>query len=320
MALQTNAFTTYDAVGNTQDISQIVHNISATETPLIGAIKKTKAKSVLHEWQTDKLADADAGNAVLEGDVVSGSTTTPTTREKNYCQISRKDVVVTGTQEIVEKHGRSSEMLYQIAKRSKELKRDMEAVITGNQGWNAGDGTTARKLRSLESWITTNTDRNTSATTPGADASGSDQPATDASTTRDFDEDMLKAVVQKCYLQGAAPSLLMVGPYNKGVVSGFTGRAQARHSIDPERIQASASLYASDFGEIKVSPNRFQRERSAFVIDPDYMAIAYLREPTTFDLAKTGDSLRKAIVSEYTLAMLNEAAHGVIADISTTSS
>lgn len=320
MAIETNAFSTYSAVGNKTDISEVISLISSAETPFIAAAGRTDAKAVLHEWQTDKLADASADNAVLEGDVVTGSASSPTVREKNYCQISRKDVVVTGTQESVEKHGRKSEMLYQLAKRSKELKRDMEAVLTRNQGWVAGNATTARKLRSLESWLSTNANRNEAASTPGADATGADAAATDADETRAFTETLLQDVIQSCYLQGSTPTLLMVGPYNKGVVSGFTGRAQARHSIDPERIQASASLYASDFGELKVMPNRFQRERSAFVIDPDFVKIAFLRKPIVQELAKTGDSHRKALVAEYTLAMMNEAAHGVIADLDETAS
>lgn len=315
MTMETNAFSTYVAVGNKDDLASVIFTISSAETPFLSAIQKSKATAVLHEWQTDRLADADADNAVLEGDVVEGSETAPTVRAQNYCQISRKDVVVTGTQEIVEKHGRESELGYQLAKRGKELKRDMEAILTGNQGWDPGDATTPRKLRSLESWLTTNVSRNEDAATPGESATDSDEAATDASATRAFTEELLKEVVQACYMQGSSPNLLMVGPYNKGVVSSFTGRAQARHSIDPERIQASASLYASDFGEIKVMPNRFQRERSAFIVDPDYVAVAFLRDVQTIELARTGDAHRKAILAEYTLAMSNEAAHGVIADL-----
>ena len=107
----------------------------------------------------------------------------------------------------------------------------------------------------------------------------------------------------------------MVGPFNKGTVSGFTGRAQARQNIAEDKIQAAAHLYASDFGDLKVVPNRFQRERSAFVLDPDFLDVAFLRPIQEHDLAKTGDSERKYVVAEYTLCMKNEAAHGVIADL-----
>ena len=111
----------------------------------------------------------------------------------------------------------------------------------------------------------------------------------------------------------------MVGPHNKQVVSQFTGRSQARQNIGANKIQAAADLYASDFGDIKVIPNRFSRERSAIVMDPEYASVAFLRPIFTYDLAKTGDSIRKDMRVEYTLEMRNEAAFGVIADINTTS-
>ncbi len=109
----------------------------------------------------------------------------------------------------------------------------------------------------------------------------------------------------------------MVGPFNKGVVSGFTGRSSARQNIGADKIQAAAHLYASDFGDIKVVPNRFQRERTAFVLDPEYVSVAYLRRIHKKDLATIGDAERCFLQAEYTLCMKNEKAHGVIADLLT---
>ncbi len=319
MAIQTNAFSTYDAIGNREDLTDVIYNISPRDTPLITAVGKGKAKAVLHEWQTDTLATATTDNAQLEGDVVAGTASTPTTRAQNYCQISRKDVVVTGTQEAVDKAGRDSEMNYQTAKRGAELLRDMETIVTGNQGQVAGGTTTARKLRSLESWLSTNTSRNTGATaTPGKSATIATAGATDASATRAYTEALLKSVVQQVYSSGGMPTLHMVGPVNKQNVSDFTGRSSARQNIDEKKILGVANLYASDFGDLTVIPNRFSRERSAFVLDPEYVAISYLRPIQRRNLAVTGDSDRKFMLAEYTLEMRNEAAHGVIADINST--
>lgn len=321
MAKETNAFATYDAAGNREDLTDIIYDISPTTTPFVTSIGKSKATAVLHEWQTDSLASASTANAQLEGDVVTGTASSPTTRLQNTCQISRKDAVVTGTQESVKKAGRSSEMNYQIAKRGKELLRDMESIMTGNQGAVTGGTTIARKLRSLESWITTNTNRNTAATgTAGANSTGQTDPAQDASAQRTLTEALLKDVIQQCYSSGGMTTgdeFLMVGPYNKGVVSGFTGRSQARQNIGEEKIQAAAHLYASDFGDIKIVPNLFSRERSATLICPEYASTAYLRGIHKKDLAVTGDSQRKFIQAEYTLEMRNEAAMGVIADLNT---
>jgi hypothetical protein len=321
MALQTNAFTTYGAVGNREDLTGVIYDISPTETPVVTSLGRTKAKAVLHEWQTDALASASTSNAVLEGDVVTGTASTATTRLQNTCQISRKDVVVTGTQESVDKAGRDSEFRYQTVKRGKELLRDMEAIITGNQGAVTGNATTARKLRSIESWITTNTNRNTAATaTPGANSTAQTAGATDASALRTLTEAMVKNVVQQCYSSGGMTTgdeFLNVGPYNKGVISGFTGRSSARQNIGETKIQAAAHLYASDFGDVKIVPNLFSRERTATLVCPEYAAVAYLRPIKRDDLAKTGDSMRKVILTEYTLEMRNEKAFGVIADLNT---
>lgn len=268
------------------------------------------------EWQTDSLAAASTTNAQLEGDDVTRVTAAPTTRLTNYCQISRKDATVSGTQEAANSAGRKSEMAYQMAKRTKELKRDMESILTQNRGANSGGATTARTLRSLESWLGTNQSR----AAGGASATASTVGAADATAgnQRAFTETILKTVVQSAYTNGGSPSILMVGPVNKQKVSDFTGRTSARQNIGAEKIQAAASMYASDFGDLKVVPNRFQRERTAFLLDPEYAAVAYYRSFASFPLAKVGDADSRVILSEYTLEMRNEAAHGVAADLTTT--
>lgn len=273
MAVQTNAFLTYDAIGNRESLSEVITNISPEDTPFLNLCGSEVATAVMHEWQTDTLAAADIDNAQLEGDVVDGTASTPTVREKNYCQISRRDVVVSSTQETVKKAGRSGkELSYQLANRAKELKRDMEAILVGNQGYNVGAAGTARRTRSIESFLATNVDRDT--VNSGANAADGTSGAVDAIATRPLTEDMVKGVIQSCYQEGAAPDTLMVGPHNKGVISGFTGRASARQQIAEDRIQAAAHIYASDFGEIKVVPNRFMRERSALILDPAFVTVS----------------------------------------------
>jgi len=292
----------------------------------MSAIGKSKAKAVKHEWQIDSLASASTTNAQLEGDVVAGSTSAATTRLSNYCQISSKDVVVTGTQEVVDKAGRNSEMAYQMAKRAKELKRDMESIIWSNQAGVTGSTTAARKLRGLEAWLRTNTNRETTATSGGTkgksstSVNGTTNIATDATATRALTETLLKKVLAQIFASGGDPSIIMVGPHNKQTISTFTGRSNARTVLNAKNlIQGAADMYASDYGELKVIPNRFSRERSAIIFDPEYASVAYLRPVFTYDLAKTGDSIRKDMRVEYTLEMRNEGAFGIIADIKTTS-
>lgn len=312
MAIVTNAFSTYGAIGNREDLTDAIYNISPTDTPFMSMAGRTKAEAVTHEWQTDSLAAA-ASNAQLEGDTTSRAASTPTTRLSNLCQISSKNATVTGTQQVVKKAGRTDELAYLMAKRSKELKRDMETILVGSQARVAGDATTARQMASLENWLQTNDSRGPS----GVQGNGGTTAVTDG-TQRDLTETLLKSVLKMTYNSGGNPTTIMVGPSNKQVISGFTGRTNARNVVDQNNvILGAASIYMSDFGDLKVVPNRFQRDRTCLVLDPEYWAVAYLRSFERFDLAKVGDAETKVILSEYTLEARNEAASGVVADLNT---
>ena len=314
MAQPTNTFDSYDSIGTREDLSDIIYNISPTDTPFMSAAGKTSCANTYFEWQTDALAAASTSNARIEGDDFGGDSRTATTRVGNYTQISDKEVVVSGTQEVTNKAGRAKEMAYQIAKAAKELKRDMESIITGNQARVVGDATTARKLRSLESWYSTNVSRGTNG------ASGSTTTAaTDATTAgvRAFTEDLLQTVIRTCWDNGAEPSIIMTGSFNRNQLSGFSGNATRTVDAASKKLMASVSVYASDFGDLKVVPNRFSRSRTVHLLDPEYVKVAYLRPFKTVDIARTGDSEKKMLITEYSLQVSNEAALGVIADLTT---
>ena len=314
-------FTRFDAVGAREDLSDVIYDISPQDTPIMSSIGKTKATAVYHEWQTDALAAATTSNAAVEGADATAATLSPTTRIGNYTQIVQKTVQISGTLESVDKAGRKSEKAYQLAKASAELKRDIEAIITANQGQSAGNSSTARKLGSLLSYIQTNTNKGSGTTTAGEDPTTIGvSTRVDADTTRTFTETMLKDVVQQVFTSGGTPSLLVVPPALKQVVSNFTGLAQHRYNSNASgevTILAGADLYQSDFGVISIVPNRFMRSRDALVLDPEYAALAYLRPFQTNELAKTGDSMKTQILAELTLEVRNEAAHGGIFDLAT---
>jgi hypothetical protein len=311
-------YTRYDAVGAREDLTDIIYDISPQDTPIMSSIGKTKATAVYHEWQTDSLASVNTGNALVEGADASAATLSPTTRIGNYTQIVGKTIQVSGTLESVDKAGRKSEKAYQLAKASAELKRDIEGIITANQGQSAGSSSAARVMGSLLSYIKTNTNKG-SGTTAGADPTTIGVSTRTDGTTRTFQESMLKDVVAKVFTSGGTPSVLMVSPALKQVVSGFTGLAQHRYNSNANgnvTILAGADMYASDFGILQVVPNRFMRTRDALVLDPEYAALAYLRPFQTNELAKTGDSEKTQILAEVTLEVKNEAAHGGIFDLS----
>ena len=313
MAQPTNTFDTYDSIGEREDLSDVIYNISPTDTPFLSSAAKTKATAVLHEWQTDSLAAAATNNAVIEGDEATLDASTATTRLSNSTQIMDKTVVITGTQESVDKAGRASELAYQIAKRAKELKRDMEATITGNIAEVGGNSTTARKMGTLGSWVTTNDDL----ASDGASGAGAGNAAHTDGTQRAFTEAQLKSVIKSVWNAGGDPSMVMVGPFNKQKLSGFTGNSTRFDAGADATLYTSVDVYASDFGQLQVVPNRFSRDRDAYVLDMEYWGIAFLRDFSMHELAKTGDSEKRQLLVEATLESRNEAASGLVADLTT---
>ena len=127
----------------------------------------------------------------------------------------------------------------------------------------------------------------------------------------------MKTVLQSCFTNGGEPSMAICGPVNKQVISGFTGRSSARQMVDANTVEASVSIYASDFGELKIVPSNFSRERSLLLVDPEYAKVSYLRDFKTVDISTVGDAETKMILAEYGLEMSNEAAHGIVADLTT---
>jgi hypothetical protein len=313
------AYDRYSAIGAREDLSDVIYDISPTDTPIMSSIGKTKATGVYHEWQSDSLAAATTGNALVEGASASEATITPTTRIGNYTQIVGKTVMVSGTLESVDKAGRKSEMAYQLAKASAEIKRDIETIITANQGQAVGStASTPRKMGSLLSYIKTNTNEG-SGTTAGVDPVTIGVSTRTDGTTRTFTETILKDVISKVFTSGGTPTTLFVSPALKQVVSGFTGLAAQRYQVPTNgqaTILAGADLYQSDFGVLQIVPDRFMRTRDALVLDPEYAALAYLRPFQTIELAKVGDADKTQILAELTLEVRNEAAHGGAFDLS----
>jgi len=311
-------YQTYTAIGQREDLSDVIYNISPTDTPFMSSIGKTKATATYHEWQTDALAAPALGGAV-EGADASSITASPTSRIGNRTQIFTKSVAVAGTLEAVDKAGRKSEKAYQMAKVSAELKRNIELTLLSNQIAAVGDSSTARTMGGLQAWLSTNGDFGTD----GVAGSGGTTARTNG-TNRTFTETILKTVVAEVYTSGGSPKVLMVNPAHKQVVSAFAGIAAQRYmapSDQPTTIIGAADVYMSDFGTISVVPNRFMNstnagDETAFLVDPDMAAVAYLRPFETIELAKTGDSEKTQLLAELTLEVKNEAAHGIIADLS----
>ena len=311
MAKVTNAFDTYSATSDREDLSNIIYNISPMQTPFMSSIGKRSIKNVVFDWQTEDLA-SPVSTGELEGFELSRSAAVATTRVSNVAMISKRDATVSGSQESSDPAGKRSEMAHQLAIMSKALKRDMEEALCQKNGKTTGNATTARKTGAFESWMKSNVSNAAGSTPTGGGTAPTD------GTQRALTEPLLKAVLQSCFENGGEPSLAICGPVNKQKISGFTGRSSARQMIDATTVEASVSIYSSDFGELKIVPSNRSRERSLLLVDPEMAKVSYLRDFKTVDIATIGDAVTKMIVVEYGLEVSNEAAHGVVFDLTTT--
>ena len=315
-------FRTYTAIGQREDLSNTIFNIAPTETPVVSSIGKTKATATYHEWQTDDLAAASAAG-LIEGADASGASDTPTTRVGNRTQIQGKTVHISGTLDAVDKAGRKTETAYQLAKAGQELKRDMEKTILGNVASSNGTaGSAARLLGSIQTWLKSNYVTMTDGVAPTTNDGTNTR--TEGATASAFTEDKLKECVKSVFENGGTPTLLVVPPTQKQVVSGFAGIAAQRYEAPKNAattIIGAADVYLSDFGTLSVVPDRFMTAdttpdaEQALVLDPTMASVATLRPFESNLLAKQGDSEKHQMLVEYTLQVSNEKAHGIVADL-----
>jgi hypothetical protein len=323
MSVPSNTFQTFTQVNIREDLINAIYNVDPFKTPLLNMAKKTQAKQTNHEWNTDSLADQSLTNNAVEGDDPGSQSLTPSVRLGNYTQISNKIVQISGTSQAVVAAGGSNKMGYQLLKKSKELKRDMEGILTYNRAKSAGTSSTARLLAGLPCWLGSNTVFLTNGGTAGANPTsldGTDARTYNATTgtaiTSALTETMVKSMLQKVFSSsGDSPEYMLVSPVNKQIISGFAGPGTRFVEVQDKTLKTAVDVYQSDFGDVKVIPDIFLAQSGdVYGINPDYIRCSYLRPFQTIPLAKTGDSDKKELLVEYTLEVGNEKAHGAIYD------
>jgi hypothetical protein len=321
MGQTAGTYDSYDLIGAREDLQDKIFNIDPIDCPFTRMAGSSKASATKHEWQTDDLAAA-AQNAQIEGDEFAYADPDPSVRVGNYTQIATKTLKITGTAEAIRKAGRSSELGYEAAKKVKELKRDHEFDFTANTASVAGSGAVARVMGGLRAWLETNTVIEAGGADGGYNAgTGVVDAATNGTTPVAFTKAAMDTVIQSVWNAGGDPTVLMVSGFNKRAFSTFmsdTNVAQFRTNLSGKKqgtIIAAADFYISDFNEMAVIPNRFQPGRNAYILDPEYLSIAYLRRPRVVKPAVIGDATNWVIIDECTLVVKNEAAHGVRADL-----
>jgi hypothetical protein len=314
MGQPSNTFSTYDSVGNREDLSDIIYDVTPTETPVLSKIPKGKSTSTKHEWQTRALAAASGSNAVIEGDDATLDAGNVNVRLFNYTQISDKTAVVTGTQEAINKAGRSSEMALQMEDKMKELKKDVETTLLQNVAYVAGNDTLARKAAGVSAYIKTNIDKASDATA----SAGTGADIHTVGTARALEESMVEAALALAWTNGGNPSMGITNAFQKRKFATFAGRSTPTSNGDSRKVTNNVEVYIDPLGtEIRLLPCRQAPTNMVLFLDPEHLKFCPLRSWETKPLARSGDSEKKQILVEYTLEMCNEKAHAAVYDLTT---
>jgi hypothetical protein len=315
MTVPSNTVQAVARVGVREDLSNKIAELFPDDTPLLNGIGTGTCSQTKTEWQTDGLVAANATNAQIQGDDLANESRPNTVRVSTYTQISTKVVGVSSTVEAVNKAGRKSEMAREIMKAGRELRTDMEKRASGNYASVAPAAGVAGQTAGALAWLTTNVSRGGSGASGGYSA-GIVAAATNG-TQRAYSETLLKTVLQSVWAAGGNPKFVITNGTQKQTAAGFAGLATQRRETGNKKITivAGADIYVSDFGEVQFVPSRFSSARDALIVDPDYWELGSLQALQVEDLAKTGLSTRKMMSIEWALKCLNEAASGVVADL-----
>ncbi len=320
MAVPANTTQTFAMVGIREDLSDVITNIAPYDTPFYAMCRKGLAANRTPEWQRDTLRAANGNNKTIEGDDVTADAQGQPERLKNVVQLMDETISVSTTAQAVNAAGRREELSRQTMQAAKALKTDMETRLTGADATVLGGAGTPGELGGLESWIETNTSRGTGGADGGFNSTTGLVEAPTDGTQRAFTESLLKSVIKDVWTEGGSPSIIMTGGSNKQTASGFAGIA-TQYRDNPGNAQATilgaADVYISDFGEHRIVPNRFSRDRTVAVLTPSMWEVRFLQTFRRDKLAKTGHNDKRLLSAEFTLCCKEEKASGVIADLTT---
>lgn len=320
MTVATNTIQAVARVGVREDLSDRIGELFPDDTPFQKMIGKESASQVYHEWQTDSLTAASAQNKTIQGDDLTNDSRANTVRQGNYTQIMKKVVGSSTTMEASRTAGRQSELAREIMKAGRELKTDAELRFTGNFAAVAPASGTAGESAGALAFLTSNSYLGSTGTQPtysGGGTSGYPNAAAGNGTQRAYTETLLKTALKDIWVAGGNPKAVITNMAQKQLAAAFAGLATARRESGDKRltIVAGADIYVSDAGEVQFVPSRFCSARDALIVDPEYWAVAELDSLKVADLAKTGLATRKAMFQEVTLVCRNQAASGVIRDL-----
>jgi len=330
MTVPANTRETYGAIGIREDLSNIIYNISPMDTPFMNGVGRGSCDNTTFEWQTDTLSDT-ATNRQKEGDDYASTAATEPRRLTNFTQISATQVQSSGTAEAVDFAGRKSTQAYQLAKRAKELKRNMETMLLDDTLKTIASSGSARATASVGTWmggpilLETPVLDGTQATVVGLQnlgagsvgPDGTTAPAAVAGSTTAITLAGINETVSRIWDKGGTPDVIMCdGPTKQTISSSSVGGSVVADPIGNnsggKAITAinAVDVLVTDFGTFKIVPNRFSVATFAYFFDYDLWSIDYLRPFRTETLAKSGDSVKQLLIAEYGLRSKNGFGNG----------
>ncbi len=232
----------------------------------------------------------------------------------NICQIVTETLQVTGTAERVRKAGRKSELAYQIAKKGKEIKLDMEYMLVGTPLAKVQrTSSVAGQAGNIYSYYKTNGSLGATGVAP----TGNGVNTGTAGTLRTITEDLLLTASENIWRNGGQANTIHCNSTLKKYISkNFKGRAtQIQLDASNNTIAQAVDVYETDFGKYNIVNNRWFKVDALLMFDPKMHSLCYLREFSQFPLAKTGDSEKRQMLAEYTFRVNNELSGALIRDL-----
>jgi hypothetical protein len=315
MAVPANTIQNVARVGVREDLSDKIAELFPDETPFMNAIGTSSVNHTYTEWQTDSLVAANGANATIQGDDLDNENRPNTTRVGTHTQIFKKVISASSTVEWTNKAGRRSELARETMKAGREIRRDMETRFCANSASVAATASVAGQTAGALAWLTSNVSRGGSGANGGFSA-GIVAAATNG-TQRAYTETLLKTVLQAVWNNGGNPKMVITNGTQKMAAAAFAGLAEQRREAGNEKltIVAGADVYVSDFGSVQFVPDRFASARDALIVDPEYWDMGIGDALKIVPLAKTGLAERRGMYAEVALRCLNQAASGVVADL-----
>lgn len=284
-------YTSYDALVNHEDLTDVLVTMGQMKNPMFSNLPKVKAKNTLHEWPIDSYASA-ADNAQVEGFTYSFGALTSPTRGQNYTQIFAKDGKVSRTQRAVDPAGYKDEYAYQVEKALKEIGRDIEKALINGSAAGSGATGTARTLKGILAWITSNV-------------------STGTGTGRNITEAEFNGLLADIYAEGGDPDTILLAPKQRNKMGDLF--ENSRQFIDNVKTFTSAiAVYESNFGMLQVVNDIQMPNDEIAVLDTSTWKIPQLSPVSKDETAKVSDGDGFVITGELTLSSHAEKYNGKV--------